>query len=425
MLSDDEIRAIVGRVAEAGAEGGQPGQAWDALQPLLRAQPHQAAAAVALAFVVDHRWLPVERGLDVLAAVAEAHAQDPVVLTAVGHALDGARHLDDLNAAPPDHPLFATLVGQLSARLVAGADQDEKLLGALATATRARARQHDELATGCAQLLVALRPDDAGPHYDLALLHKTRGRFRDGLEAGRAALALLGDGEQSPAYRWNVGICATGAGDGALALDLWRQLGTTIGMGRFDLPEGRYPGCEVRLAERPLAERTASDDSPGREETVWIERLSPCHGIVRSVLSAAIGVDYGDVVLFDGAPITYHRHDDDLVPVFPHLATLRRRHYQLYDFAGTQDQPGQLVGLSDGLPDDAVVYARTERVGLVTGRIAAPPELAAGELLARLDEAVAAAPASRLYAPALCEAAGLGERAAVEQQRFDRLTSNP
>ncbi len=59
---------------------------------------------------------------------------------------------------------------------------------------------------------------------------------------------------------------------------------TKSAMGRFDLPDGGYPQCKVRLAERPLAERNAADDDPGLEETIWIQRLSPCHGIIRSVL---------------------------------------------------------------------------------------------------------------------------------------------
>ena len=73
------------------------------------------------------------------------------------------------------------------------------------------------------------------------------------------------------------------------------------------------------------------------EETIWIERPSPCHGIVRSVLfQAEPGVDFGDMVLFDGAPITYHRYGDKQVPVFPHLATLHSWNHRFYDFAATQ-----------------------------------------------------------------------------------------
>ncbi|MDX1563673.1 MAG: prenyltransferase, partial [Gammaproteobacteria bacterium] len=269
-------------------------------------------------------------------------------------------------------------------------------------------------------------------------------RFAEGVDANLAAARLAAEPGES--YEWNLGICATGAGQGALALEVWQRLGQKIDMGRFGLPEGGYPQCKVRLAERPLAERAADCDDPGLEETIWIQRLSPCHGIVRSVLYQDLGVDFGDVVLFDGAPITYHRYGDADIPVFPHLATLVRRGYQRYDFAGTQDEPGELGDASADLPEDSIVYSHSENFRLVcascwrdpeldhashdnvewqvvTGRIAAPAHIAAADLLEALDEAIAAR-RCQLYAPALCEAAGLEERASVERRRFDLLANN-
>src|SRR5262249_53002825 len=155
----------------------------------------------------------------------------------------------------------------------------------------------------------------------------------EGMIANQRAAALVA--EPSEAVQWNLGICATGAREGAVALDVWKRLEQKIEMGRFGLPEGSYATCKVRLAERPLAERDAESDDPGLEETIWIERLSPCHGIVRSVLYQRLGVDFGDVVLIDGAPITHHKYGDRDIPVFPHLATLVRSNYQFFDFAGT------------------------------------------------------------------------------------------
>ena len=139
-------------------------------------------------------------------------------------------------------------------------------------------------------------------------------------------------------------------------------MGQKIELGRFGLPEGGYDLCKVKLAARPLAERTADLDDPGEEETVWIERLSPCHGIIRSVLYGHLGVDYGDVVLIDGAPITHHAYGDQQVPVFPHLATLLRRGYRIFDFAGTQETPRQLEDVSDELEGDAVIYSHSEHL---------------------------------------------------------------
>jgi hypothetical protein len=98
------------------------------------------------------------------------------------------------------------------------------------------------------------------------------------------------------------------------------------------------------------------------EETIWIERLSPCHGIIRSVLYEELGIDYGDVILIDGAPITYHTYGDQKVPVFPHLATLVRRNYKRYDFAGTQHEPRQLADADIDLDGDSVIYPHSEYV---------------------------------------------------------------
>lgn len=157
-------------------------------------------------------------------------------------------------------------------------------------------------------------------------------------------------------------------------------------------------------------------------------------------------MDYGDVVLFDGAPITYHTYGDEQVPVFPHLATLVRSNYRFFDFAGTQQERGQLRDVSGELEQDAVVYSHTENTAMlcascwrnqqvdrehkqeltkhvITGRIAAPPEMDPKELLRQLDEALNKRASCHLYAPGLCEAAGLAERAAVETRRFNMTRS--
>ena len=203
----------------------------------------------------------------------------------------------------------------------------------------------------------------------------------------------------------------------------------------------------MRLAERPLAERSADRDDPGAEETIWIERLSPCHGIVRSVLYRNLGVDFGDVILMDGAPIAYHSYGEARVAVFPHLATLVRQHYQIFDFAGTQDKVRQLAGLSAELDQDAVIYSHSENVQMmcancwrdpdrdhsehesvekfvVRGRIAAPPGIAPTRLLDTIDRAIAKHRGCQLYAPDLCAASGLTAREGVDRRRFDLLTKN-
>jgi hypothetical protein len=165
------------------------------------------------------------------------------------------------------------------------------------------------------------------------------------------------------------------------------------------------------------------------------------------VLYYDLGVNYGDVVLFDGAPITSHKYGDEEIDVFPHMATLLRRNYQFFDFAGTQDAPERLGEINKVLGAEPILYSHTDNMvtlcascwnnpetnharheettkHVVTGRIAAPPEMAPRELLAQLDAGLKDLAPCQLYTPDLCKAAGEQKRAKVEQRRFDMLRDN-
>lgn len=428
------------------ASSGRNESAWTRVESLLAAQASQDVVALALVHIVDGGHLPIEKALTVLKAIHAAHRRNRAVLGPLGAAMDGATDIDMLNAPPPGDPLFSMVVSDLLELLdtTQGSDEQTPLLMGLVTSARMMARQKDEIVEQAARRLIEVNPEGANHYYNLGLFLKTRGRFSEGMTANQTAEALLA-GPPGEAYEWNLGICATGAGEAAVALQVWKRLGQKIEMGRFDLPDGRYSDCKVRLAERPLAERAADCDDPGLEETVWVERLSPCHGIIRSVLYRDLGVDYGDVVLFDGAPITYHRYGEDEVPVFPHLVTLRRRHYRFFDFAGTQQEADQIGSVTRDLEADAIVYSHSENFiqmcascwrdpdvnhrhddqlekHVVRGRIAASANVDARELLRQIDTAIAKREPCKIYSPQLCEAAGLPERAAFEKRRYDMIT---
>ena len=446
-LSDEKIKSIREKVA-AESEAGNTDTAWNTLQPLLRAQRHQEEAARSIVSIVDARLLPNERGIELLTDVLGSYSDDARMVGAIGAATQGARDIDHLNDGPPDHRLFEEVVDKLlrfAKDSTLDSKTEEAVFDGLATAARMLARQRDEIAEKAYKRLVEIDPDYSAYHYNLGLFFKTRGRFREGMLANQKAASLVD--EAIDAYEWNMGICATGAGETEVALDVWQRMGQKIRMGRFDLPEGSYPQCKVRLAERPLAERTAETDDPGLEETIWIERLSPCHGIIRSVLYQDLGVDYGDVVLIDGAPITYHTYGDEEYPVFPHLATLVRQGFRFFDFAGTQDEAGRIADTSRDLAEDAIVYAHSESFQVlcancwrdptldheqhneeerhvVTGRIAVPHDFELTEFLSQLDAAIGKREPCHIYSPDLCETAGLPERAIMERYRFDLLTNN-
>ncbi|MES2583395.1 MAG: prenyltransferase [Pseudomonadota bacterium] len=422
--------------------------AWAMVQTLLLAQVHQRDVALALLDVATEDACSIEQATEILAAVFAAHAQDPMILGLVGDTTEHARDIDYLNLAPSDAPLFDAVLAALLEAVEKQHDPqvEYQLWSGLFTCARVMARQHDDIADRAGRRLISLQPENSFSHYSYGLFLKTRGRFAEGMAENQLAQKFAG--EPTQAMYWNAGICATGAGAADVALEIWKRLGNKIEIGRFGLPDGGYAQCKVRLAERPLAERTRDSDDPGLEETIWIERLSPCHGIVRSVLYQELGVNYGDVVLVDGAPVTYHTYGDRQVPVFPHLATLVRGNYQFYDFAGTQDEKGKLGDATEDLGADAIVYShsenskvlcaacwRDERLDhshggeeethyVVSGRIAAPPQLSPADLLQQLDAALAQRAPCRIYSPDLCEAVGLSDRAAVERRRYDMLRDN-
>ena len=429
---------------EAASKKSDDDAAWLAAEPLLSAQSRQREAARDLLHIVDRRYLSGDRRLEVLRSVESAYSDDPSMLSCVGEVFEAVTDIDYLNSAPPGDAFFEQVVRKLEsmARSAADEKEEERILFGLASSARVLGRQFDELAERSYKRLIELDPERSAYRYNLGLFYKTRGRFAEGLAANQRAVSLADD--PSEGALWNLGICATGAGEGEIALELWQGMEHKLEMGRFGLPEGRWPQCKVRLAERPLAERDKANDDPGLEETIWIQRLSACHGVIRSVLYQDLGIDYGDVVLFDGAPITYHTYGEDRYPVFPHLSTLRRRDYRFFDFVGTQEEARQLADVSTDLEGDSIVYSHTENFKVicancwndperdhaehapeekhvVTGRIAAPPEIDPAELLAQIDSALADSKPCRIYAPDLCEAAGESDRARFERRRFEML----
>ncbi len=443
-LSDIKIKSIVDDVNLI-SESGNDNLKWELIQPLIKGLAEHKIAALGIIELIDKGHFSIDQASELLSKIYQAYDDDDVIIE-IGKTLESARDIDDLNAPPPTDPLFNNIVRRLSsiASRENGTEAEMKVYEGLSTAARLCARQHDKIANQSYARITELYPKASWAHYGQGLFFKTRARFEEGVKANQAAISLTDNPTQ--AYFWNLGICATGSGQGEIALKVWKEQGQKIEMGRFDLPEGGYPSCKVRLAQFPLSERNVNNDHPGLEETVWIERLSPCHGIIRSVLFDDLGVDYGDVILFDGAPITYHKYGDEKIAVFPHLATLKKQNYQFYDFKGTQDESGRLGRISSILDDDAVIYSHTENFKIlcatcwrdedtqhqhdeteekhvVSGRIAAPPNVDPKKLLDQIDVAIRNEPQNRVFSPDLCRAAGFEHRAIIESRRFNMLSS--
>lgn len=445
-LSSERIDEILGAALEH-AEAGSFERAWQVAKPLIKAQRSQVPAAKALVQLLEQGAFADEHALECANALFDAHRDHhPGLVGELGDALESVHDITLLNAAPPSDPLYERVASHLrDAADSAPDDQLLPILSGLATVSRLLGRGWDDVAEHAYRRRIDVAPEQWPFWYGLGLFYKTRGRFAEGLAANQRAFELGGSDQDS--VLWNLGICATGARDGQAALQVWTSIGQKLTMGRFDLPDGKYGQVKVRLAEHPLAERNPAlgPDHPGDEETIWIERLSPCHGIVQSaLLYDSIGVDFGDVVLFDGAPITHHTYGDDQVPVFPHLATLVRGDHRIFRFAGTQRREHQIAHLSEELPDGAVFYVHTEQAHqicsscwsnpgvdhadhtaaehrVVAGKLCAPPSVQADQLLAAVDRLLSANADVRLFIPDLAEAAGQPDRAAIERRRTQML----
>jgi hypothetical protein len=439
-MTPEEIDALLDRVV-AHAEGGERDRAWSEAAPLVRASQDPEIALALISLVRGEAFERPQR-LELLKLLFAHHPGDDELIARLGLAFELVHPIHLLNGPPPDDP-FAAELGNWLKRL---AQQHDRVIywDALAIVARLLGRAWDETAERALKRCCELEPQEWGHPYGLGLFYKTRGRFSEGLAANQRAAELGGADDES--VRWNLAICATGARQGARALEVQRALGLKLKLGRFDLPDGGFEPVKLTLAQRPLAERDAAHDSPGREETIWIERLSACHGVVRSVLvDEGLGVDYGDVVLFDGAPITQHHVNGKHVPVFPHLATLERRRYWRFPFAGTQSSPKQLMELNPRLPEDAVLYSHTENVRIVcqdcalrsgpeqehaphehqvvVGAIVAPRSVTPPQLLAAIDAAIEQTPGASVVTPALCREAGQPERAEREEVRHALLSA--
>jgi len=99
-------------------------------------------------------------------------------------------------------------------------------------------------------------------------------------------------------------------------------------------------------------------------ELVWTAPLSPCHGVVQSPTFGDAPIDYGDLVLWDGAPVAAHQVSaEEAVPVFPLLEVLRPGDERRWAFVALEREPEALEGLEQALPEGTRVFVQQERVG--------------------------------------------------------------
>lgn len=355
---------------------------------------------------------------------------DPGVIISLSAALLRAAEL-----RPSDEPPFDKGPAHLAAgacqrcfESLSSADRMKPAVGGylqvnLADGLRMMGPEQDDDALRAYQLALTIDGTRGAWWFHLGLLHKWRGRFREGLEANQKAYARMG--AQRPVL-WNLAICATALGEGKLALEAWQKLGIQGQLSSGGMPfVPDMPPLQIRVAT--MGEDTGQGDPLPQQavtfEVLWVQPLSPCHGVVQSPTARKASIDYGDVVLWDGAPVRMNRvavpdgtpgGGSQLrdVPVFPLLWILRPGDERRLRFVGMQKQKGSVQALSAALGPDTSLVVFDERTSprgdahLFYGKLIIPAERDLKQVRALLEAGLRERVGLTLAVPQLYELLG-------------------
>jgi tetratricopeptide (TPR) repeat protein len=388
--------------------------------------------------------------------ILRAFLGDHEMLLAVGDALlrkASRRPVDEPPLTPGAAGLAATEADRALDRLDLAARTDPEI-GGRVMILRANALSllgPKRAADADAAFAAALALDgERGPwHFDLGLHHKrhhTRPEaFERMLEATKAARARLGD---TRPVLFNLAVAATALGRADEALEAWVAAGLPATRREGSMPFIPDLGpVEVRLPTLGTGHGLGAvvPDEGASFERVWVQPLSPCHGVVRSPTFREARADFGDVILFDPVPLAVRRRGDDVVPTFPLLGVLREGDEQRFRFLALQQEAEQVDALGRALPEGVVLYRHGERVEQLCPRCAAgerytkhdhlPAEthrVAYGKIVVpggvelsafadALADARRAHPGVRMAVPALYEALGRSKEAGTHHKRWGQI----
>lgn len=171
---------------------------------------------------------------------------------------------------------------------------------------------------------------DSRVHYNIGLIYKYRGAWKDSFKYNKRAAELAPDDE---AAHWNLAIAATALRDWRTARSVWNGLGMPIEPGDTPIEEN-FGGTPVRL------------NPDGDAEVVWARRICPVRSRIESIPFTQSGIAYGDVVLNDGAPVG-HRLDQNgkEQPVFNMLELFEPGSYSTYVVEAIADDEAAVTRL--------------------------------------------------------------------------------
>lgn len=444
---DDEVREALRRASEADDREAL----WASLEPL---RPRLTARhEVACVWAEALRTSPGRRALtEEASAIIERWPDDPALVGACADALVRAAERRPIDEPPLDEGPASVAAAALDRCLgkLPPAERESPESGARLLALRGSAlrllgpRRHAD-AVQAIERAIALDPERGEHWFDLGLVHKHARAFGPSLEATRRARELLGDARP---VLFNLAIAATALGRGPEAAEALRALGIDARAGEGELPfvEG-LPPVQVRLPTLGSGTTLAAvvPDQAASFELVWAQPLSPCHGVIRSPTLREAIADFGDVVLWDAAPVVVTEQDGRPVPRFPLLGVLKRGDERRFRFLALQQQEGEVTRIGAALPDGVVLYQHGERVETVCprcaagetlvrhehlpaeehrvafGKIVVPPELELAAFARALEDARRAHPGVRMAIPGLYEALGEAKQAGAHHKRWGEM----
>lgn len=309
--------------------------------------------------------------LEILRDVAKAWTADWALALAASELLieqAGRRGMDEPPIRADTAATWAAsalddALGALSPSERGEPDVAGRLHASLANALRLCGPGRDEAARDAWNRALELDESRGSWWYDSGILHKWRGRFDDGLAASETALDR---GAPRRPTLWNLAICATALGRGDVAVRAWNEIGIPASADpKSGMPfvDG-LPPLLLRVLSRPSPVDGTTELAEGVGfELVWVAPLSPCHGVVQSPTFRDAPIDYGDLVLWDGAPVAEHGlTPGERVPVFPLLEILKRGDERRWPFVSLERESGALEALRKTLPEGVRLFVQEERL---------------------------------------------------------------
>jgi len=182
--------------------------------------------------------------------------------------------------------------------------------------------------------------------------------------------------EPGPAW-WMVACASTAMGDGATALEAWRNAGLSPIPGPDGLPVmGGLDPVLVLMSSRTPGPRAASPTA--QTEVVRVQPLSPTHGVILYPTVLDLAGDVSDTVLFEGTPVGFVEG----TPRFVALAVLATGPVRALRYAASGEvEPPAGVALHPFGPRHGKLVTRLDDMAL---RAALPEALVVPELHAGL-----------------------------------------